>query len=202
MTPVAPATLPAVVDIAGGRVHLRALPTPELAAAICDDPRELIRTLAPPAEWEAIEAATRSPHIEQLDIAQVRAAGAGVAARLCGLEPTMSGWRTAFKLCAALFHEPPAGWAIPVSVGIDPTRAPLWVVTAAIWARVAEGKKDDQLAEFRREITAPLPGEAYWRSAMPIADAPAVDPRSRAERAKRAHRNRGAVAALRSGKLR
>lgn len=203
MRPSAPATLPAVVDIAGGRVRLRALPTPDLAAAVCDDPRELIRALAHPAEWEALEQAMRSPRLEQIDIEQVRAAGAGVAARLCGLEPTMTGWRTAFRLCGALFHEPPAGWALPVSAGIDPTTAPLWVVVAAVWARAAEGRNEDKLAELRREFGAPLPGEAYWRGAMPaLDDAPKPDPRSRAERTRRAYRNRSAVAALRSGKLR
>jgi hypothetical protein len=199
----APATLPAVVDIAGGRVRLRALPTPELAAIVCDDPKEVIRRLAYPDEWHALDQAMRSPAFEQLDITQVRAAGAGVAARLCGLDATMTGWRTAFRLCASLFHDPPAGWALPVSAGIDPTTAPLWVVVAAVWARAAEGRNDDKMAELRREFTAPLPGEAYWRGAMPTPEGPArPDPRSRAERTRRAYRNRSAAAAIRSGKLR
>lgn len=203
MRPSAPATLPAVVDIAGGRVRLRALPTPELAAVLCDDPKEVIRRLAAPAEWEALDRAMRSPAFEHIDLAQVRAAGAGVAARLCGLEATMTGWRIAFRLCASLFADPPSGWALPVSAGIDPSTAPLWVVTAAVWARAAEGRNDDKMAELRREFCAPLPGEAYWRSAMPALDqSPRPDPRSRAERQRRAYRNRAAAAAIRSGKLR
>lgn len=201
MTP-APAYLPSVVDIAGGIIRLDHAPGPDVAAAACIHPRIVIETLADPGDWASLTRAVHDPDQADVDWPQVAAAGAGITARLCGMEATMTGWRMATRLCSVLIGDPPSGWALVADRGIDPSTAPLWVSCAAVYAAAVKGKKSSDVDQLKRDLTAPLPGESSWSHAMPKQHKNVEDRRSRAARERRATKNVRAVRALRSGQLR
>lgn len=200
----APAALPGTVRIGPGRIALAAVPAPNLAEAIVDTPTRVLEVTAGPTQWTSLEDAIASPEVDLLDLPHLAAAGAGLAARLCGQEPSVLGWRWSLRLCATLFGQPPGGWHLAVDRGIDPSSAPLWVTCAAVWASLKRScSKTEELEQLKRDMGAPLPGEQLWASAMPRLSGPAeADRRSPVARQRRARRNMRAVSALRSGQIR
>lgn len=201
--PFPPMSLPGSVRIGPGTLPLRALPPYELAAAILDDPSHLLERLTPPDQWAGITAAADSPDFPILDRPHLIAAGAGVAARLCGQEPSILGWRWSIRLCSILFGEAPGGWSLVVDRGIDPSTAPLWVSCAAAWSTLTRQADKDKREQLKRDFAVPFDSEWLWSWAMPrLLDPVEADRRSAVARRRRALKNVRAVGALRSGQLR
>jgi hypothetical protein len=172
--PGGPGELPAVVELAGRRYTVPAVPTLRLAWAIT----RYIPIIPELLEQDArAEVHRRFRHVtDPLDRSDTDEATVALVAELAGVAPGVNGWRAAVRLCASLLGDWAYAAGALMSAGVDPASAPLWRVCAGMYWQFIEspGADPEQVKASRTALFSPLPREPTWM--RPVKPPPALHP--------------------------
>ena len=160
--PGGPADTPCVVDLAGRRYTVAAVPGLRLAFAVARGVM-VVPDLLQPGDKDAVYARMTDP-VDPLDWGDVERATVAVVAALAGVRSGVNGWRAALRLCHGLVSDWPHSGGALMDLGVAVRSAPLWELCAGMYWQFVDnpqGKPDD-VKRAKLQLFAPLEGEPAW----------------------------------------